>query len=294
MTIERVRYRLTLAYDGAAFSGWQKQEPPDPDAPPDETGERPRTPLRTVQHVVEQAVRATVRDASVNLLGASRTDAGVHAAGQVGAFTTTVDDAKGIGWPRERGCEALVRALNSRLPEDVLVIDAAEAPEGFDPITHAVRKRYTYRVHSSKTRPLWDRGYVTWTWHELDLERMRAAAAHIVGERDFAAFAQINHGRKTTVRTVFACDVATEPAEPNADRFVFGVKGSSFLYNMVRIIVGTLVEVGRGKIEPDDVPAIIASTDRRNAGPTMAPEGLRLEWIRYPGEGEEPVASAPG
>jgi tRNA pseudouridine38-40 synthase len=311
------RYRLTIAYDGTDFHGWQKQEPPDPNAPaepaePTDAGagaehaagapvhppRRPRIEMRTVQGVVERAVREVVRE-RVILLGASRTDAGVHARGQVAAFTCSdlprPDDAEPgnaseprsirTGWPADRGTEPLLRAINSRLPDDVLVTDARPAPPDFDPIGHAVRKRYSYTFHVSRHRALWDRHRVHHLWTPHDPERMAEAAAHFVGTHDFAAFAAAGHGRLTTVRTVFACRVTREPdpnpMEPSSHRIRMEIEGSGFLYNMVRIIAGTLADVGRGRIEPADIPAIIAGLDRRRAGPTMPAGGLCLEWIRY-------------
>jgi tRNA U38,U39,U40 pseudouridine synthase TruA len=124
------------------------------------------------------------------------------------------------------------------------------------------------------------------TWHDLELEPMQRAAALIVGEHDFEAFAQASHGRKSTVREVFACDVEEGIGNPGMrtkgeSRFVIRVSGSGFLYNMVRIIAGTLMEVGRGKIPPEQIPAILESKDRKKRGPTLPPQGLRLEWIRY-------------
>ncbi len=293
------RYKLTIAYDGTDFCGWQKQEPPDPENP------SKRMTLRTVQGVVEETVREVLRE-KVVVMGASRTDSGVHALGQVAAFTSEPIEGKGIGWPKERGTSALVRALNSKLPRDVLIMGAEVVAHDFNPIGGAVEKEYTYTIECGPVRPLWDRKYVFHTWYELDLVKMQQAAAAMVGEKDFAAFAQIDHGRTTTVRTIFGCSVdrvasvgvaSRRPVEHQEDgrrdaaptitntdapcRFVIRVSGSGFLYNMVRIIAGTLMEVGRGKIEPGDIEAIIASGDRRQAGPTLPPQGLRLEWVRY-------------
>ncbi len=296
------RYKLTIAYDGTEFCGWQKQEPPDPDDP------TRRTTLRTVQGVVEETVRNVLRE-DVVVMGASRTDSGVHALGQVAAFTSEPIEDKGIGWPESRGTESLVKALNSKLPRDVLITGADVVPHDFNPIGGAAEKEYTYTIECGPVRPLWDRAYVFHTWYELDLASMQQAAAAMVGEHDFAAFAQINHGRTTTVRTIFSCTVeqvdqvgvaSRRPASPDEDahngrrdaaptesfsdigcRFVIRVSGSGFLYNMVRIIAGTMMEVGRGKIAPDAIGSIIESKDRRNAGPTLPPQGLRLEWIRY-------------
>lgn len=297
--MDHVRYKLTLAYDGTDFHGWQKQEPPAREHPelvastPDDIAEG-RVVMRTVQHVVERAVRTVCRERVV-IGGASRTDSGVHAGGyfpagapdhgkpggQVAAFTTEPDADKGVGWPAERGTEALVRALNSELPRDVLCLGAEIVPLEFDPIGGAVAKEYTYSIVCGKTRPLWDRKYVFHTWHDMELEPMRAAAAAIVGEHDFEAFAQASHGRKTTVRTVYGCDVSAVDSPGGESRFVIRVSGSGFLYNMVRIIAGTLMEAGRGRIQAEQIPAILESKDRTRAGPTLPPQGLRLEWIRY-------------
>jgi tRNA pseudouridine38-40 synthase len=317
------RYKLTIAYDGTDFCGWQKQLPPDETAPPPLPGEdRARTELRTVQGVLERAVREAVRE-PVIVTGASRTDSGVHAWGQCASFLSAPDTDKGVGWPADRGLSTLVRAINGKLPRDVLVRDAQVVPDDFDPISGAIEKEYTYTFAVGYDRPLWDRRFVFHTWHELDAGPMAEAARHLIGEHDFAAFAQINHGRRTTVRRIFNCSVEDlsppvaerggggrcrseaqaeggNPAEPHpADPLVtpttypplfpgdfrrirVRVSGSGFLYNMVRILAGTLMEVGRGKIDPNHIPAILESKDRRaNHGPTLPPQGLRLEWVRY-------------
>lgn len=293
------RYRMTIAYDGTDFCGWQKQEPPaseHPDLPviPSPEGDgsgRPRVSLRTVQQAVEQAVREVVREPVV-VTGASRTDSGVHAWGQVAAFTSVPVEAAGVGWPVERGCEPLRRALNGRLPRDVLVRAVEVAPDDFDPIADALEKEYTYTIVGGRERPLWDRRFVFHTWHALDAAPMRAAAALLVGEHDFAAFAQINHGRKTTVRTITGCEIEVGPLSERSgsphgqlgelSHLTIRVRGTGFLYNMVRILAGTLMEAGRGTLEPNRIPEILESKDRTaNPGPTLPPQGLRLEWVRY-------------
>jgi tRNA pseudouridine38-40 synthase len=289
------RYRLTIAYDGTDFCGWQKQEPLAPEhggveLPEDkvdrnlQAGSPDRVALRTVQAIVERAVREVVRE-PIMLQGASRTDAGVHAKAQCGAFSTVGDASDGRGWPAERGTDPLVRAVNSRLPDDVLVLDAGLVHDGFDPIADATSKGYSYTIVSSPHRPLWDRRTVFHTWQPLDASRMAQAASYFVGEHDFAAFAAAGHGRLSTVRTVHACAVQAETIDTHGvfetQRIRIDISGNGFLYNMVRIIGGTLHEIGRGKIEPDAVPQIIAGLERRMAGPTLPPEGLCLEWIRY-------------
>ncbi|MEM1330510.1 MAG: tRNA pseudouridine synthase A [Planctomycetota bacterium] len=286
------RYRLTIAYDGTDFSGWQKQEPVDPNAPPDpETGEPARMKLRTVQEIVERAVREVVRE-PVNLMGASRTDAGVHAWSQCGAFTCSDGAPQGRGWPEDRGTESLRRAINGRLPPDVIVRTAEVVPESFDPIKSCMSKGYSYTIHAGRDRPVFDRQFVHHVWEQLDATAMTIAARHFEGEHDFNAFAAAGHGRTSTVRTIYGCSVTTLPsadggsdtsdAEFPAQRVRIDVSGNGFLYNMVRIIAGTLYEVGRGKIEPGSIPSIIESLDRRQAGMTLPATGLRLEWIEYP------------
>lgn len=303
---------MTIAYDGTDFCGWQKQEPPvradgEPH-PHEEAGlERPegRSALRTVQAVVERAVREIVRE-PVELVGSSRTDAGVHARGQVAAFSCSdgVTESRSDeveqshegtegrrheveiqpggqrshgGWPVDRGVDRLMRAINGRLPGDVLVTGIEPVHESFGPIADAVAKAYSYTLNVGRERSLWDRTYVLHVHHELDVARMQAAAARFVGEHDFNAFAAAGHGRLSTVRTVLSCEVST----PEPERVRIDISGTGFLWNMVRIIAGTLVEVGRGRKTAEDVTRAIESRDRRMAGPTLPPEGLCLEWVRF-------------
>lgn len=285
------RYKLTIAYDGTDFHGWQRQFVPAELAEArsgvgavapagsrvyPRMSEDGRVELRTVQGVLQQAVCEVVRE-PVEVTGASRTDAGVHARGQVAAFTCSGEGREGRGWPVERGVETLVRAVNSRLAADALVTGAEVVGAGFDPISDCTSKGYSYTLHVGMHRPLWDRRFVTHCWVDLDVGAMQEAAARIVGRHDFASFAAAGHGRQSTVRTVFDCRVS----EGEGGRIRIDVSGDGFLYNMVRIIAGTLVEVGRGKIASSEIGEIIASGDRRRAGPTLAPMGLCLEWVAY-------------
>lgn len=276
--------------------------------------DRPRVAMRTVQHLVEQAVRAIVRERVV-LDGASRTDSGVHAKGQVAAFACSGEELLGeefgkahTGWPVSRGTERLVRAINARLPADVLVTNAEVVSDVFNPVTDCTSKAYSYTLHTGPIRPLFDRNLVHSVYDALDVGAMQAAAKHLVGEHDFVSFAALHHGRATTVRTIFSCGVtqqtcgdgpqslgcsqgACEREEGNKARGIeargevgrvrIDISGNGFLYNMVRIIAGTLVEVGRGRMKPDAIPEILAKKDRRAAGPTLPGRGLCLEWIRY-------------
>ena len=262
-----MRYRLSIAYDGTNFHGWQRQFiAPPADAEPD--AERPQR--RTVQHTLTQAIQHVVRQ-PVNLRGASRTDAGVHARAQTAAFTTTDDR---LGPPDDR----LMLAINSQLPDDVIITACVRTRDDFNPIADCVRKGYRYLLWDGRERPLWERRSVHHVWVPLDERAMHAAAQHFVGEHDFAAFAAANHGRESTVRTVEACAVR----RMSAHCIALDIAGNGFLYNMVRIIAGTLLEVGRGKMGEQDVASALASLDRRQAGPTLPPTGLCLMWMEYP------------
>jgi len=289
---ESRRFKLTVAYDGSGFHGWQKQADQD---------NRPEPSLRTVAGVLETTLIECMKQ-PITLVGASRTDAGVHALGQVAHF----DAATRI--PIDR----MTLALNARLPDDIDVRGAEVVDRSFDAISDATWKQYRYRLYNTWRRPLDRRHFVYHCWTPLNIDRMNEAAAHFVGTHDFAGFASADHGRITTVRTIFACRVERAqglglsvrsdkaapqpdpvsdppaslpgllaPGDPEAPEVHIVVQGSGFLYNMVRIIAGTLVEVGRGKFDPSIVKHVLASKDRRQAGPTLPPHGLWLEWIRY-------------
>jgi tRNA pseudouridine38-40 synthase len=265
-----VRFALRLAYDGTEFHGWQRQEPPD------------AAPLRTVQGVLDRAL-TEVLQVPVACQGASRTDAGVHAEAQVAAFTAECRVPIG----------RLAAALNARLPEDARVMAAWHVPADFDPVGDARSKGYRYeivRMRPFRARLPFDRRMVYPAQHELDVGAMRRAGSMLVGEHDFAAFAHAQHGRESTVRRVHACEVTAL----HDDRIAIDVSGNGFLYNMVRIIAGTLVEVGRGRIEPDSIATILATRDRAQAGPTLPPQGLRLRWIQYPEDRAEPTDAPVG
>lgn len=255
------RVRLLIAYDGTDFHGWQRQEPPG------------LAPLRTVQGTLQEVLTEVVA-APISLVGASRTDAGVHALGQVAAFSAD----------HRVPLDRLPMAVNARLPADVRVRGAEAVAGDFDPISHCTSKCYRYTIeHGCDGRDgregalLFERRTVWQTWHRLDPAPMREAAAALVGTHDFAGLANASHGRESTVRTVFGCTVM----QPRAGRLVIEIAGSGFLYNMVRIIAGTLVEVGRGRIGPAQVRDILRTQERTHAGPTLPPQGLRLEWIAY-------------
>ncbi|MFM9059595.1 MAG: tRNA pseudouridine(38-40) synthase TruA [Planctomycetaceae bacterium] len=241
---------LRLAYEGTRYSGWQAQ--------PGRT---------TVQGTLAAAIHS-ISGEEVVPRGTSRTDAGVHALDQVVTFTTAADlDAATWG-----------RALNARLPQDVTVREACAADDDFDPVAAAVRKRYRYRIHDAAWRPVLQR-HLVWRWRgRLDCGRMREAAASLVGEHDFTSFETTPSTRRSKVRTIHAIAV-TRPA-PECDaagaEVWIEVEGNGFLYNMVRIIAGTLVMVGAGRREPGWVAEALAARSRPAAGPTAPPQGLVL------------------
>lgn len=245
--------RLTLAYEGTRYSGWQSQ------------------PGRaTVQGALAEAIRGVTGEALVPR-GASRTDAGVHALGQVAAFTTASELEPRV-W---------MRALNAKLPPDITVVDAAAALDGFDPVTAAVRKRYRYRIHDAPWRPVLQR-HLVWRWKSrLDVAPMQEAAAALVGEHDFTSFETTPSTRRSKVRTILSADVFRHSGHDDAaDAEVWlEVVGNGFLYNMVRIITGSLVMVGCGKRKPAWIREVITARSRPAAGPTAPPQGLVLVSI---------------
>lgn len=242
--------KLVLAYDGTDFHGWQRQ-----------------AGVRTVQAELENVLRRILRH-PLHVDGASRTDAGVHARGQVASVVTTSPI------PVER----LQRAVAHHLPEDVALLYAAEVPLEFNPSRDARTKLYRYRVFNADARPagvLAER-YTWHVWYSLDLEQMRAAAAELVGTHDFAAFASAGGDRQSTVRTVRRIEIRRR-----IDEVLIDVEGDGFLYRQVRNMVGTLVEVARGHWTRERVRVFLAGRRRAEAGTTAPPQGLCLQWVRY-------------
>lgn len=250
---------MTLEYAGGRFAGWQVQ----PEA-------------RTVQGELTRALSEILRHPA-RVVGASRTDAGVHARGQVASCQTS------SSLPLVK-----VRAgLNALLPADMAVTAVEEAAPDFHARFAALGKHYRYRILSRPARPALGAGevwHVPWT---LDVEAMREAAAHLVGRHDFRAFVSKPDGDGDCTRTLYRVDVQAEalPAPAGGAQVIVDVVGDGFLYKMVRTLVGTLCQVGRGRRPPADLSALLASGDRRQAGPTAPAEGLCLERVAYaPGE----------
>jgi len=244
--------KLTLAYDGTAYAGWQLQ-----------------ADQSTVQGTLEAAIRQ-VTGTGGRTLASGRTDAGVHALGQVVGFRTESALAPDV----------LRRALNANLPADVVVLEAEEAPAGFHPIRDARRKRYRYVIYDGPVRDVFRRHYA---WHvgcRLDAPAMHRAAAALRGTHDFRSFETTGAPRKSTVRTVSDIWVR-RGSDAESNLVTLEVEADGFLYNMVRAITGTLVEIGRGAREESWAGAVLRAADRRRAGPTAPPQGLFLLWVKY-------------
>lgn len=243
-----MRVLLTVSYDGSQYFGWQRQKG-----------------YITVQQRLEEALSALMGQ-EITVRGASRTDTGVHALAQGAVFRadTTIP------------VENIPYAVNSFLPEDIVVTGAREVDEDFHPQYSVIDKTYEYRILNSQFRnPMLVR-YTDFIREKLDIDSMRSACPYFLGEHDFKAFCASGSRAKTTVRTVYSLTVDKE-----GDIIRICVRGSGFLYNMVRIIAGTLADVGRGKIKPCDIGDIILSGDRTRAGKTMAPNGLTLTEVNY-------------
>jgi tRNA pseudouridine38-40 synthase len=249
--------KFTLQYDGTDFHGWQRQ--PD---------------VRTVQGELEQAIEGILR-VPVQAGGASRTDAGVHALGQVANFTAESD------MPLER----LAVAVNSKLPDDAAVVEASEVPAEFSSRFSAKGKVYHYLLLNAPLPGPLLRRRALHVPGELDIAAMSAAAAHIRGEQDYAAFGAKTTQEENTMCNIEQVSVGTVscpfPGYEYGRLIRIEAKGDRFLYKMVRTIAGTLLEAGKRKLSPDKIPGIIESRDRRKAGPTLRPHGLYLVEVLY-------------
>ena len=252
---------LRIAYDGTGFCGWQRQPG-----------------KRTVCGRLEE-VLTSLLGVPVKLNGTSRTDAGVHALGACASFKA----------PVRIPVDRLPKAINDRLATDRLegvgdirILEAREMPPEFHARFSSNGKRYLYRIYNSPQRDIFRRNYVYQVSEPLDIDAMRKAAAHIVGEHDFAGFmSQGSTPQESTVRTVYSLSVTKTPESGDAALITVAIEGSGFLYNMVRIITGTLVEVGLHKRTPESVALAVKQADRSLAGHTAPPQGLYLDEVFY-------------
>ncbi len=243
--------KLTIAYSGTHYHGWQRQQ----------------NVRATVQEVLEEAI-ARATGIAVSLRGSGRTDTGVHAAGQAANFFV----ASPIPAARMRG------VINRELPGDIRIVKSEGVGDEFDAIGSSRSKLYRYTVYLGRTAPVamrercWSRGY------EIDVPAMERASSLLIGEHDFASFASVdkNSPEKSTVRELYRCQVYRK-----FDVVYFDLEGSGFLYHMVRNIVGTLVEVGRGHWRAERVREVLTAGERTAAGPMAPAAGLCLQWVRY-------------
>ncbi len=246
------RIRLVVAYDGTNYCGWQIQ----PNG-------------ITIEEVLNREL-SRITGEKIQVIGASRTDSGVHALGNVAVFDTE------SRIPPER----FSYALNQRLPEDIVAARSEEVPQDWHPrYQDKIRKTYEYHIYNAKTPDPLKRKYATFVSFPLDIGKMREAAEYLVGEHDFASFCNIRTNALNTVRTVEEASIVKDGAD-----ITVRVRGDGFLYNMVRIIAGTLIRVGRGFYAPERVKEILEEKERTAAGVTAPPNGLVLVGIEYGNE----------
>lgn len=242
------RVKLVVTYDGTNYHGWQVQD----------NG-------ITIEEVLNRTISELVQE-DIKVIGASRTDAGVHACGNVAVFDTE---------SRIPG-DKFSFALNQRLPEDIRIQESCEVDADFHPRYADTVKTYEYNILNRRFELPSKRLYAAFCYYPMDIERMNQAAAYLVGEHDFKSFCSAGAQVQTTVRTIYAVNVTKD-----ADMVHIRITGNGFLYNMVRIIAGTLMQVGTGLMEPEQVKEILEARDRSKAGPTAVAKGLTLVEIRY-------------
>ena len=242
-------FKLLLAYDGSRYRGWQRLGDSD----------------STIQGKLE-AVLSRMSGTEVEVIGSGRTDAGAHAMGQTANFHCET----------EMSCAEIKAYLQQYLPEDIGIINVEEADVRFHSRYHAVRKTYRYRIWNSEQPCVFERKYVWVLKEKLDVEAMQEAATEFVGTHDFLAFCSNKHFKKSSIRTIYDFTVERKDCE-----ILFTVSGDGFLYNMVRIMVGTLLQVGRGELRKEEITEIFNSRVRENAGETGPAKGLCLMEVAY-------------
>ncbi|MFO0014880.1 MAG: tRNA pseudouridine(38-40) synthase TruA [Planctomycetota bacterium] len=247
-------FALTVGYDGTRYAGWQIQ----PNG-------------LAVQQVLSDAVSKVVGH-SVQVQGSGRTDAGVHAIGQVASFTTSA-------W--EPHASRLVQAINGHLPRDIVVIESRAVVSDFDPIRNATGKRYRYCIRTSRVPDPLRHQYQWWLPRSLDLDAMREGATTLLGTHDFKSFQTLGSIRKSTTRTVRSVDLSEQQALAGKE-LILEIEADGFLYNMARNIVGALVDVGRGRFSPSWIRNVLESRTRNSDSQTAPARGLYLVRVDYP------------
>ncbi len=242
-------YKITIQYDGTRYKGWQVQKSTD------------MTIQGKIQNILEE-----MTGQPVEVIGSGRTDAGVHALGQVANFHV----------PEHFSTNEILNYLNHYLPMDIAVLDIEEVDERFHARFNAIEKTYMYRIHTSMIPNVFERKYMYTYTDPLDIEAIKKAAKLLTGTHDFMAFCGNKKMKKSTVRTITAIDIVEKE-----DEIQISYTGDGFLQQMIRIITGTLIEVGNGTKQPEDIAKILESKDRQNAGYTVPAEGLILKSVKY-------------
>lgn len=250
----RRTFKMIVAYDGSDFFGWQRQRA-----------------ARSVQATLEDAISKVTGESVVHLLASSRTDTGVHAIAQCASFRSHTWRAPASNLPL---------AINTQLPPDVVVRSAVEVPASFHPIRDACGKRYRYSIYASRVNDPLGRRRAWWVKRKLNIDLMREAAGHLLGQHDFASFQTSGSPRKSTVRTVTAIDIQCD-SRLDGQAVTVEIEADGFLYNMVRNFVGTLVLTGLNHKPIHWVQEVLQSRDRRIAGPTAPAHGLFLSEIYF-------------
>lgn len=245
------RYKAIIAYDGTNFNGFQKQ----PNG-------------RTVQEEIEQTLTKMANGKEITVFGSGRTDAGVHAMGQVIHFD----------YPEERPLERMRFALDTQSPEDIAVKKVAIVSEDFHARYLVKEKTYQFRVDIGKPRSPFLRHYASYFPYPIDVEKIQRALPDLLGTHDFTSFCASGSSIEDKVRTIYE---AKMEVNETGDELLFTFRGNGFLYKMIRILVGTLLKIGNGRLAEDSIPEIIAKKDRNAAGPTAHPEGLYLYEVKY-------------
>ncbi len=261
-------YKMTIQYDGTRYQGWQRLKDTD----------------KSIQGKIEDVLSKMVCH-KVEIHGSGRTDAGVHAKGQVASFKIETD----------KTCGEIMDYLNSYLPEDIAVTKVCEADDRFHARLTKCRKTYLYRINNSNISNVFERKYVYNEPRELNIDEMKKAASYLIGEHDFVGFSSLKKVKKSTVRTIYECRVqqggnCNTPSVGRADSSLgegangeidIFITGDGFLYNMVRIIAGTLIEIGKGERKAEDILKVLEGKNREAAGFTAPAQGLTLYEAEY-------------
>lgn len=242
-------YKIILQYDGTRYDGWQKQGNTD----------------STIQGKLE-AVLLKMTGSPTEVHGSGRTDAGVHARGQAANFKVDLESDE----------DQIMEYLNRYLPEDIAVLDIRKVPARFHSRLNAMEKTYLYQIETSLKKDVFERKFVYGLGEKLDIDKMRQAAGCLIGTHDFRSFCSNKNLKKSSVRTINSIQI-----DLSGSKVLIRYIGNGFLHNMVRILTGTLIEIGLGKRSPIDMPGILKAQNRQAAGFTAPPEGLILESVQY-------------